>query len=663
MLEERSIVSEVPETGSRNGPAARPTRSSGLARWVQGNWPLLLIAGLGLALRLFVVLVAHPTCPFDSDDWTPERAHESFAAVAAAPPSNCYQVKGDSLGLFLQGKHVAEGLGFTHPGVWLYTGEYGSGAGKPPLFTLVIATLHVVGLGTPTWVRVVTAIGGTAAILVIAYVASRLAGKRAGIIAAVIAALYPILIISDWRMLNESFLGLAVAAVLAAAYRFWQRPRVSNAILFGLAIAVAGHLRTEITYQFLVLLVPPLVWSAWRLSRQRRVKLIAVIWLSVIAVSMPWNLYLWVTMDEPALMATGFGSVLKNGSCDQAWFGRNIGYLEFSCFEDATTIATQLTSGGLASVDESQLDRVYRDRALEYISANAGRIPIVVAARVGRIWEVYAPFDNVKLNDYVEGRGYVDSLLGLLAYWALLPFGLLGVYTMYKRRIPISPLVAPVIGVTLTAAISFALTRFRLPADVALVVAAAVGLDAVVRRRTAAAGNAGAPRLTAIERLAATRPARRPMARDTRTLLAGGGLVGAVVVVMVLVWSSQIEPARPAGASQEPTADARLAELCDYAAAHGISGGNLGRLPLEGPGLRKTVEDFEYLASIAPADLRPSLGIVRDVLRRYLDSGEPGGKFITTLTPEERQQLGTAIEFLLNYQQTHCPATTSTTAG
>lgn len=635
-----------------------------LARWVQSNWPLLAIAGLGLMLRLFVILVAHPTCPFDSDDWTPERAHDSFAAIAAAPPSNCYQVKGDSLGLFLQGKHVAEGLGFTHPGVWLYTGEYGSGAGKPPLFTILIATLHAVGLGTPTWVRVFSAIGGTVAILVLAQVATRIAGRRAGLIAALIAAAYPILIISDWRMLNESFLGLAVALVFAAAYRFWQRPHAKNAVLLGVAIAIAGHLRTEIIYQFLVLLVPPLAWSIWRRSRQQRLKLIAVTWVTVIALSMPWNLYLWVSMEEPAFMATGFGSVLKNGSCDQAWFGRNIGYLEFSCFEDATTIATQLTSGGLASVDESQLDRVYRDRALEYISANAGRIPIVVAARIGRIWELYAPFDNVRLNDYVEGRGYTDSLLGLLAYWALLPFGLFGAITMYRRRIPISPLVAPVISVTATAAISFALTRYRLPADVALVIAAAVGIDAILRRRdTAPADEVGASRTwpTPLEKLAAKRPRRHPLPRDTRMLLFGGGALGAVVIAMVLAWSAQVEPARPVSATQELNSDARLAELCRYADAHGISGGNLGRLALDGPGLRQTAQDFEYLTTIAPEDLRPSMEIVSGVLRRYFDSGEPGGKFITSLTIEERQQLGTAIEFLLNYQQTHCPATASTT--
>jgi hypothetical protein len=50
---------------------------------------------------------------------------------------------------------------------------------------------------------------------------------------------------------------------------------------------------------------------------------------------------------------------------------------------------------------------------------------------------------------------------------------------MRRRRIPILPLVALAVTATLAAASTFGVTRYRAPAEVALVVAAAIGIAAV----------------------------------------------------------------------------------------------------------------------------------------------------------------------------------------
>ncbi|MCX7620841.1 MAG: glycosyltransferase family 39 protein [Acidimicrobiales bacterium] len=618
--------------------------------WLRTSWPLLAIAAVGLAIRLTVVLAVHPTCPFDIDDWTPATARQSAEKLAAQPQSDCFPVNGDALGVLIQGKLVAEGHGFAHPYLWFYTGEYRPAAGKPPLQTLIWAALHLLGLGTPTWFRVAASVGGSVAIVVIGHVAQQLAGRRAGILAASAAAAYPMLIISDWRMLNESFLGLFIALILAAAYRFWRRPSPGNAALMGAAIAIAAHLRTE-AYQLLVFMAVPLTWSIWRASRQRRMKLLAVTWITAAAVALPWNVFISVTMDRSAFGATGIGSVLKNGSCDEAWFGDRLGFLDFACFDDAAVLAGQLSLGWVQTADESELDSVYRERALDYISANIGRLPIVVAARIGRIWDVYAPLQNAELNAYVEGRGLADSRAGLLVYWMLLPFAGYGVVTLWRRRIPISPLIAPAIAVTIVAAISYGLARYRLPADVALTVGAGVGVDALLRRRERQ------PPVGPVERLASYRPPRKAMRAEQRTLLAGGGVVASVLVAMVLAWSAGVEPAVTAIAKP----DTRIQQLCDYAAAHGISGGNLSGLPLVGPGLNQTVADFEYLTDIAPEELQPQLVIVRDTLRRYAQSGLSGPDFLLGLTEDERKDLGAAIGYLLDYQEKHCAPTPATT--
>jgi hypothetical protein len=72
----------------------------------------------------------------------------------------------------------------------------------------------------------------------------------------------------------------------------------------------------------------------------------------------------------------------------------------------------------------------------------------------------------------------------------MLPFGVIGLAALRRRKLPISPYVAIAASVTLAAAMSFGITRYRAGADVALCVVAAIGIDHVVS--TLRARHAGA---------------------------------------------------------------------------------------------------------------------------------------------------------------------------
>ena len=105
----------------------------------------------------------------------------------------------------------------------------------------------------------------------------------------------------------------------------------------------------------------------------------------------------------------------------------------------------------------------------------------MLAARFGRVWSLYDPFQTP------EGRSVRVQKLGVVAFFLLLPFARVG-----DRRAPpprrgrVWVLLAPALLVSLTALATYGNLRFREPADVALVVLAAVGLDALWRRRAAA---------------------------------------------------------------------------------------------------------------------------------------------------------------------------------
>jgi hypothetical protein len=68
-------------------------------------------------------------------------------------------------------------------------------------------------------------------------------------------------------------------------------------------------------------------------------------------------------------------------------------------------------------------------------------------------------------------------------YWALVPLAIGGLLVLRRRHIMVWPLVAQFAMVTITAAAFYGLIRFRIPAEVALVVLAAAALDYLVGHR------------------------------------------------------------------------------------------------------------------------------------------------------------------------------------
>jgi hypothetical protein len=57
---------------------------------------------------------------------------------------------------------------------------------------------------------------------------------------------------------------------------------------------------------------------------------------------------------------------------------------------------------------------------------------------------------------------------------------------LHRRQITLIPVLSTLVVVAFAAAATFGLTRYRVPVDVALVVLAGVGIDALLKRRAQA---------------------------------------------------------------------------------------------------------------------------------------------------------------------------------
>ncbi|MEZ5207253.1 MAG: glycosyltransferase family 39 protein [Acidimicrobiales bacterium] len=381
--------------------------------------PLLAIAVAGLALRIFVTFVMHPMCPFELSDVANLDSARQYIVDAGQYGDECFYLRGDALAIYLQGILTSEGNAFGNPFSEIWGQESTILAGKPPVMTLVIAGMNLVGAGDPDAVRLVSALAGAATVFVIGLVAWRMVGRRAGLIAAAIAAAYPMLWINDWRMMPETYLALFTALTLLAAYHFWVRPRPSSAVVLGGAIGLALMARVEMLL-LVVVLVLPLCWRLPRRSTMGKVKLGVLSTVATAAVLLPWSVFLVSQYGGTQFLQTGNGTVALNGTCDSTYYGDYLGYLDFGCF-DAEAIAAAGAAHG---------DRTGRCRAGGRPRVPGAGLRLHERAspasrwcwrRAGRLWDVYRPVQNVELNAVLEGRGRVDSWLGLIGYACLVP--------------------------------------------------------------------------------------------------------------------------------------------------------------------------------------------------------------------------------------------------
>ena len=399
---------------------------------------LLLIAAGALAVRLYYAL-----------------------AIAVDVPAG-----GDAMTYHWLANILADGEGFKSPWHYVLKGEEMPTAEHPPLYPLGLAVFSLVGLDGWNDHRVASCLMGTGTVLLIGLLGRRVAGERAGLVAAAIAGAYPLLITTDGSLYSESLYGLTVALALLAAYRLIDRPGTASALLLGAACGLAALTRSE-ALLLVPLLVVPVAWLAGG-ARLRNAVIGCVAFVLVIS---PWVVRSWAAFDQPVGLTTNLGGVLAGSNCAETYSGEFMGLWRFQCFSEAP--------------EGSEADKAahWRRQGLDYMREHPGRLALVVPVRVLRVWDLWRPRQQWYYEAVVEGRDLRWQRAGTLSYFLLLPLAVYGLVLLRRRREPLRVLLAPALMVTLSAAAGYGITRLRMAAEVPLVVAAAVAVTALVEQR------------------------------------------------------------------------------------------------------------------------------------------------------------------------------------
>jgi hypothetical protein len=421
--------------------------------------PVLLVALLGVGLRLAVVQAAEPCGE--------EREPGCFDVLLGDP---------------FEYQHVARTLA---RGDGFLRADEGESAHHPPAMSVYLAGWVKVGVDGDVGLRRATALLGGVTIVVVAGVARQLGGRRVGVVAAVLAAAHPALWINDAALMSESVYQLAVVVVAGAGLAFWRRRSVGAAVGLGVACGVAALTRTEGALLAPLIAVPLALGFAGMRWRDR-LGLVAAVGATSILVVAPWLHHNATRFEEPALMTTTAGQSLLLTNNPMTYYGPGLG--SKSGYQ---LLGTGTARAQVGVIDESTTDARLVEMSAPFREANTGRLPVVVMARVARQWGLYKPVEMAQADYHFESRGRRPAVLSWWTHAAVAPLALAGLVVLWRRRLPVSPLLALVAAGTFTAAVNFGLTRYRAGADIALVIAAAVALVALWdagRRRLGRAG-------------------------------------------------------------------------------------------------------------------------------------------------------------------------------
>ena len=404
-------------------------------------------------------------------------------------PSAC--AVGDQLFYNSEANYVADGHGFNEPlAAVLHPGSRpGPAADHPPLTVFVLTPVSWLADHPPlSWVmndepvndhvrehRYTMVVLGTINVLLIGLLGrraardvTRLPTDATALVAAGIAAVNPNAWVNDGLVMSETITVMTVIGALLCAYALRDRPTLGRAAALGAVCGLAILARVEMAL-LVVLLGVVLPFTVKPRTTGRGTLVAGALVASVIVVA-PWVGFNLERFHDTTLVSTNDGLALLGANCDATYSGPGMGlWLPGACPVPAV------------SGDQSQQSSAYRSQAVDYIKAHKPRVPLVALARVGRTWGLFRPSDMIDYNTG-EGRERWVTRLGMVVYYPVLIAAIAGAVVLWRRRsrVELWVLLAPVLAVTITSAITYGQTRFRAAAEPSLAVLAAVAAVALV---------------------------------------------------------------------------------------------------------------------------------------------------------------------------------------
>jgi 4-amino-4-deoxy-L-arabinose transferase-like glycosyltransferase len=347
----------------------------------------------------------------------------------------------------------------------------GPTAFRPPLFPAALAAVYkIVGVSSAStrWEagRLLEAALGALTVALIGLVALRLWGRRAGLMAAAIAAVYPPLVLVGSSLMSESlFIPLVLAAVLAAvrareSERGWRWAALSGALIALGALTRGNGIALAVPLGFLV-------WSS-RPRLQRSALVVPLALLAAAALTLaPWTVrnasafgeFVPITTETGYATAGTFNGFVANRSDFPALWAPPVPQAE-------RIVARH------PRLNEAQLSDRLNSSAYDYVKAHPTYVAKVFWWNSLRLLNLTGTHFERWGARYEAYANWLASL-SVYAFWAVGVLALAGAFTGAARRVPLALWGCPLV-VYLSTVLLEGSTRYRSPADPFIVMLAAL---------------------------------------------------------------------------------------------------------------------------------------------------------------------------------------------
>ncbi len=392
---------------------------------------------------------------------------------------------GDASAYHLLANHLADGRGYIRPfdftkfHLVVPTAEY------PPLHPFVLSLFARLGARSVEAQRLGLTVIGSATVALVGLVGRQVAGTRAGIVAAGLAAISPMMFLPEATLMSEAIFVFLVTLALFLAGRIRTTPNLSAFAVLGLVLGLAALTRAEAAVLAILLLVP-LAVGASDASVRRRLALGAVGLVMVGAVMVPWAVRNQTTFHSFVPVSNNLGTALAGANCELTYQGPALGSWRstFGAGDAASGQCFTGFNGRQPHFNEATAAGAARKQGIDFARNHLGELPKVAAARLLRSAGLFRPGQQIEL-EALEGRPIDWERAGTYLDWALSPFAAVGLFLLLRRRAGAWPLAAAVLSVLVSTLVTYGNQRFRIGAEPTILIGAAAAIVALVSRRRA----------------------------------------------------------------------------------------------------------------------------------------------------------------------------------
>lgn len=382
----------------------------------------------------------------------------------------------DQLSYDMLARQVVAGHGFTVAEDWWPLTK----AGEPTahwsyLYTLYLAGVYALVGYHPLMARLLQAVIAGVAMPWLTYrLGRRHFGETVGIVAAALMAGYIYFFYYAATLMTETFYITAIlwsfdlTEQLTTDLAAGKRPR-AGWVWLGLSLGIAVLLR-----QLFLLFIPFLAgWLLWRAHISGR-KFgaaffgLVVSGMIVVAMILPWTVRNYQAFNQFVLLNTNAGFAFF-------WGNHPIHGTNFIAILPPDGLSYQdLVPPELRSLNEAALDSALLKRGLQFIADDPGRYLLLSLSRTKDYFK-FLPSSQ---------SSFISNVSRVLSFGIFLPFMLAGVIISFKNGVwqAHTLLYLFILVYTGVHLLSWALIRYRLPVDAALLPFAALSLAAVWRR-------------------------------------------------------------------------------------------------------------------------------------------------------------------------------------